>query len=55
MESIDLLTDKQWEKIVVGARQYMGRYQAESRQQAVLRHHANGKSARAACTAPDSE
>ena len=55
MESIDLLTDKQWEKIILGAQMYIGHYQSESRQQVALRHRADVKSARATCAAPDSD
>ena len=55
MELIDHLTEKQWEKIISGARNYQGSYQAESHQQAALRHRADGKSGRAACIAPDSD
>ena len=55
MESIDLLTDKQWDKIVLGAQMYIGHYQLESCQQVALRHCADVKSARAACAAPDSD
>ena len=55
MESIDLLTERQWEKIFLGAYKYKGHYQVESRRQAALRNQADGKSARAVCAAPDSD
>ena len=55
MESIDKLTVKQWEKIVLEAQKYIGHYQAESRQQVARRHRTDGKSGRAACVAPDSD
>lgn len=55
MELIDLLMERQWEKIFLRAYKYKGHYQAESCQQAALRNQADGKLGRAVCAAPDSD
>ena len=53
MQSIDRLTKKQWEKIILEAEKYRGCYQAESR--AALKCRGQGRSGRVACVAPDSD